>query len=59
MKDLIDKCLYNWIGYGNYNGDVWFIGMEEGGAEIWREGIATLTLEELEPLRKVKNDEVI
>ena len=46
MKELIDKCLYNWIGYGNLNGDIWFIGMEEGGAEIWREEIATLSLEE-------------
>lgn len=46
MNDLIDRCLYNWLGYGNLDGDLWFIGTEEGGAEIWREGIATLSLEE-------------
>ena len=46
MQELIDKCLYNWLGYGNTNGDIWFIGTEEGGAEIWREGIATLSLED-------------
>lgn len=45
MNELIDKCLYNWLGYGNLNGDIWFIGTEEGGAEIWRD-LATLTLEE-------------
>lgn len=46
MNDLIDKCLYNWLGYGNINGDIWFVGAEEGGAEIWREGIATLSFED-------------
>lgn len=45
MNQIIDKRLYNWIGYGNINGNIWFIGTEEGGAEIWRQGIATLTLE--------------
>lgn len=46
MNYLIDKCLYNWLGYGNINGDIWFIGTEEGGAEIWRDKLSTLTLEE-------------
>jgi len=46
MNELINKCLYNWLGYGNTNGDIWFIGMEEGGAEVWRDGIATLSLED-------------
>jgi hypothetical protein len=46
MRELIDQCLYNWIGYGNCDGDIWFIGMEEGGAEIWREGVSTKSLEE-------------
>ena len=46
MNELIDKCLYNWLGYGNLDGDIWFVGTEEGGAEIWREGIATLSLED-------------
>jgi hypothetical protein len=31
---LIQSCLYNWLGYGILNGMVWFVGMEEGGAEI-------------------------
>lgn len=46
MNYLIDKCLYNWLGYGNIDGDIWFIGTEEGGAEIWRDKLSTLTLEE-------------
>jgi hypothetical protein len=46
MNQLIDKCLYNWLGYGNLDGDIWFIGTEEGGAEVWREGIATISLKE-------------
>lgn len=36
QNDLVDPCLYNWLGYGNPNGKIWFIGTEEGGAEIWR-----------------------
>lgn len=41
---FVEKCLYNWLGYGNLNAPIWFIGMEEGGAEIWR--MKTTTLEE-------------
>ena len=41
---LVRSCLYNWLGYGNPNGVVWFVGTEEGGAEIWR--IPTQTLEQ-------------
>ena len=44
--ELINQCLYNWLGYGNLNGDLWFIGIEEGGAEIWRDRIATLSIED-------------
>ena len=44
IKELVPSCLYNWLGYGNPNGKVWFIGTEEGGAEIWRQ--QTKTLEE-------------
>jgi hypothetical protein len=41
-ESLIRSCLYNWLGYGNVNGEIWFIGTEEGGAEIWRNEIQTL-----------------
>lgn len=44
------SCLYNWLGYGNLNGAIWFIGTEEGGAEIWR--CKTISLEESLNLRK-------
>ena len=44
IEKLVPSCLYNWLGYGNPNGQVWFIGTEEGGAEIWRQ--QTKTLEE-------------
>lgn len=44
IKELVPSCLYNWLGYGNPDGKVWFIGTEEGGAEIWRQ--QTKTLEE-------------
>ncbi len=47
--DIIKPCLYNFIGYGNLSGSVWFIGVEEGGAEVWRN--ETLTLEESLRLR--------
>ncbi|PLR95798.1 hypothetical protein CVD19_13525 [Bacillus sp. T33-2] len=40
--DLVRSCLYNWLGYGNLNGHIWFIGIEEGGAEIWRSKTKTL-----------------
>jgi len=44
FEQLVRSCLYNWLGYGNINGEIWFIGTEEGGAEIWRQ--KTKTLEE-------------
>lgn len=44
MRELVDPCLYNWLGYGNINSPIWFIGTEEGGAEIWRN--KTLSLEQ-------------
>ncbi|WP_260858084.1 hypothetical protein [Bacillus sp. FJAT-22090] len=44
IEKLVPSCLYNWLGYGNLKGKVWFIGTEEGGAEIWRQ--QTKTLEE-------------
>ncbi len=43
MENLVRACLYNWLGYGNLDGRIWFIGMEEGGAEIWRHPTRTLT----------------
>jgi hypothetical protein len=42
FENIVRSCLYNWLGYGNPNGRVWFIGMEEGGAEIWRHHTKTL-----------------
>lgn len=36
FEQLVRSCLYNWLGYGNINAPVWFLGIEEGGAEIWR-----------------------
>ena len=42
-------CLYNFLGYGNLDSPVWFVGVEEGGAEIWRN--QTLSLEESLRLR--------
>ncbi|MBW3112507.1 hypothetical protein KYJ26_11735 [Bacillus sp. MCCB 382] len=48
--ELVRSCLYNWLGYGNPNGAIWFIGTEEGGAEIWRQ--KTTTLHESLQLRK-------
>lgn len=36
-QDIVRKCAdTKWIGYGNPNSSVWFLGAEEGGAEIWR-----------------------
>ncbi|WP_342542433.1 hypothetical protein MHH33_16855 [Paenisporosarcina sp. FSL H8-0542] len=43
-KHLVESCLYNWLGYGQVNSPIWFMGMEEGGAEVWRN--KTLTLDE-------------
>ena len=37
FQKLVRSCLYNWLGYGNLNGETWFIGTEEGGADIWRQ----------------------
>ncbi|KMY56617.1 hypothetical protein AA904_15910 [Geobacillus stearothermophilus] len=42
FERLVRSCLYNWLGYGNVNAPVWFIGVEEGGAEIWRHRTKTL-----------------
>jgi len=53
FEDLVRSCLYNWLGYGNLNGKIWFIGTEEGGAEIWRQ--STKTLEESLKLRSSYN----
>ena len=50
-KKLVDQCLDNWLGYGNPNGKVWFIGTEEGGAEIWR-SFKTQSLESSLVIRK-------
>ena len=44
FENIVRKCINNWLGYGNLNGEIWFIGTEEGGAEIWRQ--ATKTLED-------------
>ncbi|MHB9094902.1 MAG: hypothetical protein ACYC21_09525 [Eubacteriales bacterium] len=41
-EQLVRSCLFNWLGYGRINSPVWFIGTEEGGAEIWRENTQTL-----------------
>lgn len=41
-ENIIRSCLYNWLGYGNMNAQIWFMGMEEGGAEIWRHGTHSL-----------------
>ncbi|MGD6967397.1 hypothetical protein ACQCVP_13280 [Rossellomorea vietnamensis] len=49
IQSLAEKCLYNWLGYGNENSKIWFMGMEEGGSEIWRQ--QTKTLEESLQLR--------
>lgn len=49
FENLVRSCLYNWLGYGNLNGKIWFIGNEEGGAQIWRQ--STKTLEESLKLR--------
>jgi hypothetical protein len=48
-EKLVRSCLYNWLGYGNLNSRIWFIGTEEGGYEIWR--AKTKTLEESLALR--------
>jgi len=52
-KKLIESgCLTKFLGYGKLNGEYWFIGMEEGGAEIenWSK-IGTIKLEESLRLR--------
>jgi hypothetical protein len=41
-KSLVESCLYNWLGYGQVNSPIWFMGMEEGGAEVWRNKTKTL-----------------
>lgn len=52
-ENLVRSCLYNWIGYGNVNAPIWFMGIEEGGAEIWRN--RTKTLEQSLELRSTFN----
>ncbi len=42
FKVEVHSCLYNWLGYGNIDGNTWFIGTEEGGAEIWKQKTKTL-----------------
>ena len=42
IKNLVDSCLFNWLGYGQVNSPIWFMGMEEGGAEVWRNKTKTL-----------------
>lgn len=42
IEKIVPSCLYNWLGYGNLHGHIWFIGTEEGGAEIWRQKTKTL-----------------
>lgn len=42
FENLVRSCLYNWLGYGNINAPIWFMGIEEGGAEIWRNKTITL-----------------
>ncbi len=42
FNNLVDSCLFNWLGYGQVNSPIWFMGMEEGGAEIWRNKTKTL-----------------
>lgn len=41
-EKIVRSCLYNWLGYGNINAPIWFMGMEEGGAEIWRHATHSL-----------------
>lgn len=41
--------MINWLGYGKIDGKIWFIGTEEGGAEIWKQ--KTKTIEESLNLR--------
>lgn len=31
--ELLQEFMYNFYGYGNYQGDYWFVGMEEGGGD--------------------------
>lgn len=45
-RSLIRNCLYNWLGYGKLDAETWFVGMEEGGAEVWRKPEKPLSLEE-------------
>ncbi|MEO8398587.1 MAG: hypothetical protein ABI550_02100 [Ignavibacteriaceae bacterium] len=53
LENLSKECLYNWLGYGKINSPIWFIGTEEGGAEIWRK--KTKTLEESLRIRQSFN----
>ncbi|MGE7218555.1 hypothetical protein ACQKJC_18810 [Priestia koreensis] len=42
-RNLVEPCLYNWLGYGNLNAPIWFMGIEEGGAEVWRNKTKSLS----------------
>lgn len=42
LETLVRSCLYNWLGYGRVGGRIWFIGTEEGGAEIWKQKTTSL-----------------
>lgn len=48
-EKLVRSCLKNWLGYGNLNAPIWFLGMEEEGFEVWRN--QKITLEESLKLR--------
>ncbi|MCY6483857.1 hypothetical protein OW763_05775 [Clostridium aestuarii] len=49
FENMVYSSLYNWLGYGQLDGRIWFVGTEEGGAEIWRN--ETKSLEESLALR--------
>ena len=40
---LLSHFMQTFYGYGNYQGDYWFIGMEEGGGDTWAEVQKRLT----------------
>jgi hypothetical protein len=40
---LLSHFMQTFYGYGNYQGDYWFIGMEEGGGDTWAEVQQRLT----------------
>lgn len=36
-NELLEDYIENFYGYGNLNGDYWFVGMEEGGGDEFKE----------------------